>query len=447
MQLQINEKFKRLLDPLTDDEFEGLEQSILVDGCRDPLVVWNGILVDGHNRYKICTEYDIPFNVVEMDFENEQAAFYWIINNQLSRRNISLEQVKYLRGKRYNEEKKEQGAPIGNQNAEKQNGQIVHFENKPELSKQTTAQALANEYGVNEKTIRRDAQFANSVDTLADKLGDDIRRNILSRDSNFTIDDVNKVAKIAVNEPETAKQLIEKVATGEARNLAEAVKEVKAVEKATERAILAESMIEIPENDKLKLYHCSVAELKQYVLPNSIDYIITDPPYPKEFLKVYSELADFATYALKPGGSLLVMCGQSYFPDVLSMLSNSGLTYHWLLSYLTPGGQSPQIWQRKVNTFCKPVLWFVNGKYDGQWVGDVIKSDVNDNDKNHHYWGQSVSGINNLVSRFVKPADVVCDPFLGGGTTAKVALDLNCYFIGCDIDENTLTTTKARLNE
>lgn len=444
MQLQINEKFKRLLDPLTQDELDGLEQSILVDGCRDPLVVWNGVLVDGHNRYKICTEYDIPFNVTEMDFDNEQAAFYWIINNQLSRRNITPEQVKYLRGKRYNEEKKDKLETL-TQNTSPM-GNFYPSEMIPE-NKQRTSQTLANEYGVSEKTIRNDAQFATSVDTLADKLGDDVRRNILGRDSNFTIDDVNKVAKIAASEPETAKLLIDKVATGEARNLAEAVKEVKAVEKATERAVLTESMSNTTHDDRLKLYHCGVLDLKQYVSPNSIDYIITDPPYPKEFLNVYSELADFAAYALKPGGSLLVMCGQSYFPDVLSMLSSSGLNYHWLLSYLTPGGQSPQIWQRKVNTFGKPVLWFVNGKYDGQWVGDVIKSDVNDNDKEHHYWGQSVSGMTNLVSRFVKPADIICDPFLGGGTTAKVALDLNCYFIGCDIDENTLTTTRARLNE
>lgn len=88
--------------------------------------------------------------------------------------------------------------------------------------------------------------------------------------------------------------------------------------------------------------------------PESIDWVITDPPYAEEYLPLYSDLSRCAERWLKPGGSLLVMSGQSYSREVLNALATS-LTCHWELAYLTPGGQSAQLWERKVNTFWKPV--------------------------------------------------------------------------------------------
>ena len=73
---------------MTDEEYKGLEASILAEGCRDALVVWGDILVDGHNRYKICTEHNISYQVVQKDFTDRNRALLWIINNQLSRRNL-----------------------------------------------------------------------------------------------------------------------------------------------------------------------------------------------------------------------------------------------------------------------------------------------------------------------------------------------------------------------
>lgn len=178
----------------------------------------------------------------------------------------------------------------------------------------------------------------------------------------------------------------------------------------------------------------------------SIDVIITDPPYPREFIELYGYLASQAARILRPGGSLLAMCGQSYLPEILSLMTPH-LNYQWTDAYLTPGGQSPQIWQRKVNTFWKPVLWFVKGEYTGKWHGDVIKSDVNDNDKRYHHWGQSESGIFRLVDDYSKPGDLILDPFVGGGTTALAALALNRRFIGVDNNEQALEITRQRIAE
>ena len=85
----IKEEFKKLIPPLAIEEFNQLEKNIIADGCRDPLLTWNGILIDGHNRYEICAKHSLEFSVVEKDFLNENHVKEWMINNQFGRRNLS----------------------------------------------------------------------------------------------------------------------------------------------------------------------------------------------------------------------------------------------------------------------------------------------------------------------------------------------------------------------
>ena len=91
-ELNINEKFEHLIPPLSEGEYALLTEQIVEEGCRDALVVWKGTIVDGHNRYRICHEHGIPFSVEEMDFEDEAAAQFWILKNQLGRRNLTAYQ-------------------------------------------------------------------------------------------------------------------------------------------------------------------------------------------------------------------------------------------------------------------------------------------------------------------------------------------------------------------
>jgi site-specific DNA-methyltransferase (adenine-specific) len=177
-----------------------------------------------------------------------------------------------------------------------------------------------------------------------------------------------------------------------------------------------------------------------------VDYIITDPPYPKEFVPLYSGLSLFASKILKDGGSLICMSGQTYLPEVISRLSEN-LSYHWMISYLTPGGQATQIWPRKINTFWKPLLWFTKGEYKGEWNGDVCKSPVNNNDKRFHFWGQSVNGMIDIIDKLTYPKDLIVDPFVGGGTTGIACLQLRRNFIGIDIDSKCIETSTKRFNE
>lgn len=197
-----------------------------------------------------------------------------------------------------------------------------------------------------------------------------------------------------------------------------------------------------PDTEQYRLVQADIRNLNGEIEPESIDAIITDPPYSREFLPLYEALAVTATRLLKQGGSLLVMVGQSYLPEVLALMVPH-IRYHWTLAYLTPGGQSAQLFQRNVNTFWKPVLWFVNGEYKGDWVGDVAKSDMND--KRFHDWGQSESGMADLIGRFTYPGQTICDPFLGGGTTGVVAVGMNRRFVGIDIDQKAIETSQGRL--
>ena len=83
-------ELKAYIDPLTPDEYEALERSILDEGCRDALVLWGNILVDGHNRYSICQKHGLPFNTIQNTrFQNMEDIHLWMIDQHLGRRSVS----------------------------------------------------------------------------------------------------------------------------------------------------------------------------------------------------------------------------------------------------------------------------------------------------------------------------------------------------------------------
>lgn len=90
MNININEELRAYIDPLTEDEFAALERSLLSEGCRDALVLWGDLLVDGHNRYGICQKHEIPFNTIQNHtFQTMDDVRLWMIDNHLGRRSVS----------------------------------------------------------------------------------------------------------------------------------------------------------------------------------------------------------------------------------------------------------------------------------------------------------------------------------------------------------------------
>jgi hypothetical protein len=87
--IQINNEFKSMIPALLPEEYRQLEQNILVEGIRDPLVLWGNILIDGHNRYEIAQKYNVPYKTVNREFKQENDVKLWILKNQFGRRNLS----------------------------------------------------------------------------------------------------------------------------------------------------------------------------------------------------------------------------------------------------------------------------------------------------------------------------------------------------------------------
>ena len=186
--------------------------------------------------------------------------------------------------------------------------------------------------------------------------------------------------------------------------LGKAMKNVEKLKKTNERLERKQYTLpkEIPA-DAYKLFQADIKSGLPEIADNSIDFIITDPPYPKDFLPLYKDLSKVSARVLKDGGSLVCMVGQSYLPEVVQLLQTS-MKYHWCMCYLTLGA-SPQLWQKRTNTFWKPLLWFVKGEYKGDWIGnDIMQSPQND--KIFHQWGQSVGGMQDIIERFTNPNDL-----------------------------------------
>ena len=223
--MQILQELEILIPPLTSEEFKQLEHNILEEGIRDPLVTWNGILVDGHNRYRIATEYDIDFVTVEKEFADMNAVKEWMINNQFGRRNLPA----YERGKLALRLKDIYSQKAKETKAEK----VSHYRQTGEV-----------------------LQISVKPDTQRD----------LAKVANVSHDTINKIEKIEAKASDEVKQ---KLSIG-TMSINEAYKEIKKEEKKVERVELIQKQIE---------------DIEEGLLPDLVglfDVVSVDPPWPYE---------------------------------------------------------------------------------------------------------------------------------------------------------------------
>jgi hypothetical protein len=103
--ITIDEEFRSLLPTLDKETYAALEDNLITNGCRDALIIWNDILIDGYNRYENCSRLRIPYNIVSMDFDSREEVLIWIISNQVSRRNLTQMQLSFYRGLHYEADK------------------------------------------------------------------------------------------------------------------------------------------------------------------------------------------------------------------------------------------------------------------------------------------------------------------------------------------------------
>jgi len=212
--LKIDSEFKNLIRPLSREEYAQLEANLVVDGCREPITTWNNTIVDGHNRYEICSRLHIPYAIQEMSFDGREEAIVWICGNQLGRRNITEETRKYLIGRQYEAEK-----DINfhrNTNGYNQYTKLAK-PNTPDNrnvsrreSSRRTATRLGDKYHISSGAVQKYAKYSQALDTLGEKAPELVPK-ILS--GNYKISHDNIVA-LSEMDMEEVKELSSKIGLG-----------------------------------------------------------------------------------------------------------------------------------------------------------------------------------------------------------------------------------------
>jgi DNA modification methylase len=239
------------------------------------------------------------------------------------------------------------------------------------------------------------------------------------------------------------KKLKAKLSTGEV-SINQVYQEIKKEEKNQIKLNERDRLAEIGKNKKIEIdFRLGDFEEVFADLPDgSIDCIITDPPYPYEFIEVWTKLSRFAKRVLKPNGYCIAYSGQMYLPEVIKRM-NEHLDYYWTFAVYHEG--QTQI-VNGINLMCrwKPVLIFQNGKKKIEnTFQDYFISEQRE--KNGHDWQQSKSGVGYLIEMFTKEGDTIFEPFAGSGTTIIAARDKNRNILSAEIDEKTYNIAKALL--
>jgi DNA modification methylase len=419
--MEILKELEILIPPLTSEEFKQLERNILEEGIRDPLVTWNGILVDGHNRYRIATEYDIDFETVEKEFPDMNAVKEWMVNNQLGRRNLPEfvrgELLSYVREMRKIEGKEKQLLT---------------------LNKGKESPVLSN----------IDKTEHNTRNEFAEKLG-------WSTGKTGMFDVVTKKA------PEELKV---KLRTGEV-NIHQAYKEIKKDEKEQSKTQKAIEIIEKVYESNTNIFHGNCMEFIKTIEDKSIDCLITDPPYGVDIqfgaydnqlsrkiendgniddaLLLLDEMLLEVKSKLKDNAHIYIFCNWKIYPQFNAIISK-----HFQIKNLI-------IWDKLFMG-----MGDLKGNYSSSYEMIVFAGGNREflsrpkniiqcrfNDERFHNTQKPVDLIKQLIENSTNVNETIFDPFLGSGSTVIAANQLKRNFIGCEIDEQNYKITLKRLED
>jgi len=186
-------------------------------------------------------------------------------------------------------------------------------------------------------------------------------------------------------------------------------------------------------------------ELEKNILDNSIDAIITDPPYGGEYLHVWEDLSRIGSRVLKPSGWLVTYVGKLRLLDVIDGLRKN-LEYYWMMCLNQPGLHA-RMHARKVFEGYRPILIFQKPPFirTDEYFGDLITS--LEREKSLHKWQQNMGGVEKLIEIFTRPGDLILDPYAGSGTFLIAARQLGRNFIGIDSDPEAIKIIRHRLYE
>lgn len=411
--MKINPELKSLIPPLTSEEYNGLEQSIIKEGCRDAIVTWQGIIVDGHNRFEICTKHNIEFNTLEKEFESIEQVKDWMDANQLHRRNLTPDQRKIIIGRRYNREKKTHETQNRGNRFTVQGDQFEH--------PVKTSERLAEENKISAPTVRRYAKEAEEFE------------------------------RIEKEKPELAKEIWHGQTT---------LKDVKTEQK---KEVLAQKKEEYKKqyhNDIVRKPEIYLSDAIDYINKfedNSIDLIFTDPPYITDIQNIESFVEAWLIPAIakvKETGRLYICTGAyprevKAYLDILLAQDKFIVDNPLIWTYRNTLGVTPKM---KYNLNYQ-LIWHLYSESSPELETSITNEmftvqDINAPDGRQgnrlHTWQKPDELANRLIRHGSKKNDIVVDCFACTGTFLLAASKQNRLAYGCDNDKDNLKIAQER---
>ena len=380
-----------LFPVMTDDELRELADDISIHGLIEP--VWlcdqdgETLLLDGRNRVKACAMVGV--NVTTRLADGDPIAF--VVSANIHRRHLTTGQRGMLA--------------------------LALEDLYAREAQKRKAQAPGQPRGVKQLAVMAGLPPQKSRDMAAKMVGTSGRA-------------VGQAKRVRDQAPDLA----EKVRTG-ALPIDRADRIIRD-RQAEQRRLSLVPALSLPVTADIR--HGDFREVLGNV--SSIDAIITDPPYAKAYLPLLADLAVWADKVLTEDGVLAVMMGQAFLPEVFRLLDGYR-PYRWTMAVLTPRA-GYNSYRRNVMSKWKPVLVYGGGPR----FTDLVTSESSDGEaKSHDKWGQDLGAFETLVGRLTLPGQLVCDPFMGGGTTALACKLKGRNVIGCDVDRECVAETLKRL--
>ena len=419
--IQTNKEYESLVPSMTKEAFESLMSSIRESGQLEPITINNtGEVLDGHHRLRACEKLHLePLSEVKT-FDNPSHEKLYIIDVNLQRRQLTVAQRVQLSLKK---------KPILQELAKKNSQTNLKKGNNAEYPSNVQICTLGR---VNEKIAKDSgvsARQVSKIETILEKADSKLKDRVL-----------NGTTKID--------KAYKQIKNGERRVNLIAETKLSCAAAAEDNNFSFSNRIKLLQGDMRKLAYD--AEL---IPDNSIDLIFTDPLYHREYLPLYTNLAEVADRVLKDGGSLVTYIGQYALPKILDYLRQpkTGLRYWHEFCIKLEGPQFARLNNPVIVVRWKHLLWFVKGEkpqlpLDDNSINDLIESKRPDKSLNR--FTQSTVEAEYIISKLIIEDMQILDPFLGaGGTTAIAAANLNRRFIGIDISPEAIESVRANLRQ
>jgi len=196
------------------------------------------------------------------------------------------------------------------------------------------------------------------------------------------------------------------------------------------------------------IIHGDCLDVMPSIPDKSIDMILTDPPYPHEFMYCYDYLADLSPRVMKRGASLLTLLGHYALEEIMDKFRGR-LKYRWLFCMNQESGKHARM-AMGIEVCWKPILWYVKDAYpQGRgFIKDmVVINGLAGQEKKLHKWEQDVEWAMFFIEKLTQTGGTVLDPFIGSGTTAIACINTNRNYIGIEKDETYFNIAQKRISE